>query len=448
MPHSFQLPHAISNPTSLVGAGVVTVSAALFLILLLLETFGLLGNPYLGLLIFVALPLVFLVGLILVPVGAWRTARRRAGGLERPVWPVMDLGQPRQRAVAGAVAALTFVNVVIVALAAYGGVHYMESTEFCGQVCHVTMKPQFTAHQAWAHASISCTSCHVGPGVGSSLEAKLAGTRQLFRLVSDAVPRPIPSPVASRARTSATCGECHTEGHFRGSTLREIRDYGDDEENSENVTRLLMRVGAADREGSGSHRHLGLDIEYVAVDEQRATIPFVRVEDDRGAVREYTAEGATPEQITAGRRRRMDCLDCHSRPAHTFDFTPARGVDRAIARGSLPRDLPYLRREAVAAVTAEYQTAEAALAAIAARLQEFYAMRPGTDGALVERAVAATQEVWSRNVFPEMGVTWGSYPNHFGHVDTPGCFRCHDDRHVTAAGARIAQDCELCHRIQ
>jgi len=46
-----------------------------------------------------------------------------------------------------------------------------------------------------------------------------------------------------------------------------------------------------------------------------------------------------------------------------------------------------------------------------------------------------------------MNVTWGTYRNDIGHVDSPGCFRCHDDSHQTTDGKVIAQDCELCHSI-
>ena len=144
----------------------------------------------------------------------------------------------------------------------------------------------------------------------------------------------------------------------------------------------------------------------------------------------------------------MDCMDCHNRPAHTFYATPERAVDAAIAQGRIPRELAFARREAVAAVSAGYADRAAALGGMARRLQEFYAGRTGTDARLVARAVVATQDVWSRNVFPAMKVTWGTYPNYLGHVDSPGCFRCHDDEHKAADGSVIRQDCELCHSFE
>jgi hypothetical protein len=440
------LPDTVKNPVSLLGIAVATSAAALFLVLFLLESFGWLVNPYLGLLVFVTLPLVFVAGLVLIPLGAWWWARRRRLYPEAREWPIIDLGDPRQRAVVGAVLALTFVNIVIVSLAGYGGVHYMESTQFCGQVCHETMAPEFEAHQVWPHSRVACTACHVGPGVGSFVEAKLAGTRQLYHLVTGQVPKPVPAPVRSLGRTSDTCESCHRVEQIPVVVHRERREYADDEANTETITTLLMKVGNPD--SAGIHRHLGLDIEYVALDDTRESIPVVRVRNADGQIVEYTAEGATPEQIGRGIRRQMDCVDCHNRPAHTFAYTTQRAVDRAIVQGRIPRELPFVRREAVAAVGAEYADRSAALTAIAARLNEFYRSRPGTDSALVARAIASTQDAWARNVFPPMKVKFGTYPNQLGHVDSPGCFRCHDDMHKSAGGKVISQDCELCHTIQ
>jgi hypothetical protein len=250
--------------------------------------------------------------------------------------------------------------------------------------------------------------------------------------------------VTSLGRTADTCGGCHWPERSFGTVVREIREYADDETNSETVTRLLMNVGSPTV--GGIHRHVALDIEYVT-DDKRESIPLVRVRNDRGEMKEFKAEGATEEQIAVGTRRQMDCVDCHNRPAHTLSFTPQRAVDRALALNRVAREIPFVRREAVAALSAEYADRAAALDAIATRLNEFYRSRPDVDARTVARVVTATQQVWAQNVFPPMRVTWGTYPRHGGHVDTPGCFRCHDDRKA-ADGTTISQDCELCHSIQ
>jgi hypothetical protein len=315
------------------------------------------------------------------------------------------------------------------------------------------MEPEYSSYQTWPHARVACAECHVGRGAGALVESKIAGTRQLFQVATGRVTGPIPSPVTTMRPARETCEQCHWSEKFHGDTIRTIRDYGSDEANTESITTLQLHVGGGSRElgvGTGIHWHMNLDneIEYVATDEKRETIPYVRLRNRDGNVREFVVEGTTPEQLAAGTRRRMDCMDCHNRPAHTFHVTPERAIDAAIAQGRIPRDLPFVRREGIAAVGAEYADRAAALDAIARRLRDFYAKDGGQDARLVERAVASVQDAWSRNVFPAMNVTWGTYPNHLGHLDAPGCFRCHDDEHKAADGSVIRQDCELCHTIE
>ncbi|HEY7186437.1 MAG TPA: NapC/NirT family cytochrome c [Vicinamibacterales bacterium] len=440
------LPETVNNPVSLVGMALATATALVFLVLLLLDLLGYLTNPYIGLLVFITVPALFIASLVLIPVGAWWSARRRRQGQDTS-WPVIDLRQPRQRTILFAVLALTFVNVVILSAAGVGTVHYMERTEFCGQVCHATMEPEFKAHQVWPHAQVECVGCHVGPGVGSFVESKLAGSRQLYHVITNQIPKPVPTPVRSLGRTTDTCGGCHTANRPQGDKTRVIREYANDAANTETVTTIQLHVGnPAGGPGAGIHRHLALEIEYVASENTRATIPWVRVVNARGGPKEFVVAGGS--QIAAGTKRQMDCTDCHNRPAHTMFFTPERAIDTAIAGGRIPRALAFIRREAVAAVTADYSDAAAAKVAIAKRLTDFYRARAGADPGLVEQAIVGTQDVWSHNVFPAMRVKWGTYPNHLGHVDTPGCFRCHDDEHKAKDGAAIKQDCELCHAIQ
>ncbi len=379
-----RLPVAVRNPVSLIGAVVATATAMLFFALFVLEIFGYVTNPYIGLLAFVAIPTVFVIGLLLIPAGAWRARRRRrlAPEVEPDDWPVLDLRNPHQRTVFVVVLALTVVNLLIVSLAAYGGVHYMESAEFCGQVCHTTMEPQYAAYQGWPHARVPCVACHVGPGAGALVESKLAGTRQLFQVATGRVAMPIPSPVESMRPARETCEQCHWPEKFHGDKIRMIREYGSDEANTESVTALQLHVGGGSRAlgiGTGIHWHMNLDnqIEYVATDATRQTIPYVRFTNRDGRVREYVVEGTTEAQLAGGTRRRMDCMDCHNRPAHTFHATPERAVDAAIAQGRIPRELTFVRREAVAAVGTEYGDRAAALEGIARRLREYYAVAKG-----------------------------------------------------------------------
>jgi hypothetical protein len=432
------LPSRARNAISLTGIALATTTAAVFVVLFVLHLWGAFANPYVGLLVFVAVPALFVLALLLIPLGVWWTGRR-GGPASGGEWPVIDLRLSRHRQVALAILALTGANVVIVALAGRGAVHYMDSTEFCGQACHTTMEPQAVAHRRWPHADVGCTHCHVGSGAGAFVEAKLAGTRQLWHVLTDQVPRPIPPGELVQPSTQ-TCERCHSRAMRGDDELRVLREFAADEVNTETVTTLRLRLGSPD--SPGIHRHIGMDIEYVAADPSRETILAVRSRQPDGSIREFaTADAAA---AASGGTRRMDCTDCHNRPAHTFALTAARALDGAIAANRIPRTLAFVKREALAAVTAAYPDRASAAAAISARLREFYEPR-GADQAALRAAIAGTQDVWSSNVFPEMEVTWGTYPNHIGHIESPGCFRCHDESRRAADGATISQDCELCH---
>jgi hypothetical protein len=197
-----------------------------------------------------------------------------------------------------------------------------------------------------------------------------------------------------------------------------------------------------------NHWHARSDtvVEYIAADPANQTIPYVRVTDTKGKVTEYFAEGVTAPP--AGTLHRMDCLDCHNRPAHTLYATPDRAVDAAMGAGAVSHDLPFIHREMIAAAKPEYPSQEAADAAIASHLREFYRTVDAHLTPEVDRAVAATQQLYRRSVFPAMKVGWGTYLSQNGHIDVPGCFRCHDDAHKSRDGQPVRQDCELCHRVQ
>jgi hypothetical protein len=444
------LPSATRNPISLIGAAITTAMAIVFLGLLVLEMSGQLTHPYVGLLLFVAVPAGFAFGLLLIPLGTWRQHRRIAAGRADADWPVIDLRLPRTRSVIVGVAVLTIVNILIVSLAAYGTVHHMETAEFCGTTCHTTMEPEWKAYQVSAHAKVTCVSCHVGPGAGALVESKVAGTRQLWQLFTNNVPTPVPAPVHTMRPARETCQTCHWDEKPHGDKLRNIREYADDEKSTETITALQLHIGGgrgALGAGSGIHWHMNIDnrIEFIATDPQRQTIPWIKFTDRAGTVKEYAIDGVTPEQLAQGERRTMDCMDCHNRPAHTFEPSPERAVDNAIANGYLPRTLPFARREAVAAVKDAYASSDAARRGIDARLRKAFASHASDP--VLPQMIAGVQEIYDRNVFPAMKVTWGTYPNNLGHMFFNGCFRCHDDNHKSKDGSVIKQDCESCHAM-
>jgi len=451
--------HVLRNALTFTGAIIATLSAVLFLIVFLAELFGWHTNPYLGILFFLILPSLFVFGLLLIPVGVWLERRRLRRGEPGSAfrWPRLDLEDPTQRRATAIFILMTLANIIIVSLATYRGVEYMDSVSFCGQVCHTVMKPEFTAYQDGPHSRVTCVQCHIGPGASWFARSKLSGTRQVFAVTFRTFSRPIPSPVENLRPARDTCEQCHWPEKFHGDKIQRIYDYAEDEKNSESVTTLQVHVGGgSERLGiaTGIHWHMNVanEVEYIATDDKRQVIPYVRLKDKAGNVREYVAEGVTPDQLAKGERRRMDCMDCHNRPSHPMAPSAEKAVNSLLAGGEIPKTLPYVRREAVKALKAAYPTQDAADEGISRALRDFYRTQYQqvymTRRQDVEKAVTSTQNVYRRNVFPEMNVQFGTYPNNIGHMDFPGCFRCHDDNHKTKDGRKISQDCDACHHIE
>lgn len=438
------------TPLAAFGVVLTTTCALLFLLALGAEAYGLVDNPYVGILIFGALPLGFAAGLALVLAGNLLGRRRGATEVH---WPVLDLGQRGQRYFVIGLIAASLVNVVIFAMAGHGAISYMETPSFCGQVCHQVMTPEYVAHAEGPHANVTCVSCHVGSGAGALAQSKIDGLRRLRAFVMGSYRRPIPTPVSDMRPARDTCATCHWPEKIHGTKLRVVKEYADDEAVSETVTTLEVKVGGGSHltgVGEGIHWHMNVQnrIEFVALDEARQDIPYVKMTSADGTVREWRKDGVTDAQITGGTRRLMDCTDCHNRPSHTFAASAERAVDKAIAEGQIPRALPFVRREVVKALKAEAATSDDALAGIDRSLRAFYASdqvaaRPAPVD--LERTVKVAKALHSGNVFPQMKITWGTYKNNIGHMDSPGCFRCHDEEKKTAEGKTISQDCESCH---
>ncbi|MET0167961.1 MAG: NapC/NirT family cytochrome c [Vicinamibacterales bacterium] len=446
---------ALRHPASAIGVALTTASGFVFLILLSIQALGFLENPYIGILVYVLVPALFLLGLLLIPVGLRLERRRTRAGIAAPAWPRIDLNDPVQRSTLLFVAALTLANVAILSVASYGAVEYSESQQFCGQACHAVMEPEFTAHQSGPHARVHCVACHVGPGPGGFVAAKLNGTRQLWLASTGTFSRPIPTPLESMPDVRMSCEQCHWPDRFVGDRVKVIYEHADDEANTQTMTTVRLHVGGpvtGTGSGTGIHWHMnrGNEIEYVALDEKREQIPYVRVTTPDRRVREYFAEGVSPADLAGKARRRMDCLDCHNRPAHRFGSSPERAVDAAIGEGRINAKIPFIRRDAVRALMTPYASHEVAVTEIERTLRDAANARlpHAFEEADLREAIGVTQAIYRSNVFPSMKVGWGTYPNQIGHTVSTGCFRCHDENHKTTDGVAISQDCELCHSFE
>lgn len=446
------------NPWTMAGAVLTTSSAITMIASWIVELVAGHGmHPYAGILFFLVLPGIFVLGLVLMPVGVWLKRRQlRARGSLPDSFPAIDLNQPLYRNALLLVAGLTFLNVALTGVATYKGVEYMDSSEFCGLTCHTVMQPEWTAFVDSPHARVGCVGCHIGPGAPWFVRSKLSGVRQVFAVALGSYSRPIPTPVHDLRPARETCEQCHWPQRFHGDRLVVKTKFAEDEANTRLTTVLVMRIGGHGPDGGqgihGHHLDENARITYVAIDEERQQIPRVTWVDDEGELVEFVSSDVevTPEQLAAAETREMDCLDCHTRPSHRFEL-PERAVDDAMVEGLISGELPWVKKQAVALLRAEYADREAAARRIPEELTHYYRsehaerfreLRPA-----IERAGRATADIWLRNVFPQMKVSWGTYVDNIGHEDFIGCFRCHDESHESEDGRVIAQDCDSCHSI-
>lgn len=311
------------------------------------------------------------------------------------------------------------------------------------------MAPELAAYRVSTHSSVACTACHVAPTAAGYVHAKVNGTVQLLMVVAHDYPRPIRQdnkiPVAS-----ATCMNCHSPGKLFGDKILITSTYADDEANSRTSSVTVLHVGGRDAFAhlSGIHgAHMG-KIEYIATDTTDQTINWVGKTNDNGSVTEFVAAGIAGPVV--GEKRLMDCIDCHNRPAHSFD-TPEDALNKDMADGSPSASLPFVHREGLHLLKASYESRADAQAKITATLTTFYRSQYpavwNTQQPQIDAAAKALVALYSANVFPSMKVIWGTHPDNIGHNNSPGCFRCHDGNHNAKGGASITNDCSVCHNL-
>jgi nitrate/TMAO reductase-like tetraheme cytochrome c subunit len=434
-----------SHWLSMLGASLALAVFLCWLFLLPLQIRGHAENPYIGILAFVIVPLLFFLGLGLVPIGVF-LARRQVRA--RFLSEVVDRRAAFKR-LAIVLGLTTIVNAAVGLQLTYRAVEHMETVQFCGS-CHV-MAPEARSHADAPHAQITCVECHVAPGVGGWVESKMAGTRQLVEVIFNSHPRPIPTALETNrlVPSAETCERCHWRDKPSAVRLRLISKFAEDEANTESQTVLTMMVGGSATGGiHGSHMGPGINIRYAASDKKRQVIPWVEYKDSKGESRTYVAAKASAAEVAALPTFAMQCVDCHNRPSHASD-SPERTVDKAIAGGRIPSSLPYIKKQSVEVLKASYATSEEAAQKIPAAIDAYYERaypevyrERGEDIHATGRTLAS---LYARNVFPDLKVTWATYPDNIGHDAFPGCFRCHDEDHATAQGKTITQDCTKCH---
>jgi hypothetical protein len=428
----------------MLGAALVTLAGFSWLFVLPLNLRGAgVNNPYIGLLVFIAIPIVFFAGLASMAIGIALAKRKVVESLNE-----VEDRRLAWRRVGIFFAVMTVANVVIASQLSYRAVEQMDTVQFCGQTCHV-MKPEFTAHAAVPpHQAVACAECHIAPGATGWLKAKMNGASQLMAVVLDNYPRPIESAMENNKLVSSaeTCERCHARERPISPRLRVIPSYKDDEANTRTTTVLLMRIGTI----HAAHLGPGVRIRYAAADKKRQTIPWVEYTNTQTrATRWYLATGTSADSVRALPTLEMQCVDCHNRASHAFE-TPDRAVNQAMALGQIAPGLPFIKKEGLQLLQAAYANGDEATrkipAAVRAFYQEKYPDAAAKEGAAIQGAGQTLAAIYQRNVFPDLKVTWGTYSNDLGHTDDPGCFRCHDEAHLTADKKTIKQDCNACHQ--
>ncbi len=451
------------NIISLIGMILAITATCLIIAFLSFEAITGVEKPYLGLMTYFLFPGMLIVGLLLVPFGAWRvrTQRRlaRIDGMESleteiPQYPRLDLNEPHRRHLFIFFIVATIVFVMIVSIASIKGYEFTESTTFCGELCHVVMEPEHTAWGNSPHAKVKCVECHVGPGAAWYVKAKLSGMRQLVAVLFHTYPETIETPIENLRPARDTCEHCHWPEKFYSGRQKVFYHYAPNEENTPREINMLINIGGTPKtpHAKGIHWHIGTELDYIARDKKRFDIPYVAVKGKDGKIIEYmdTDKPLTRAEIEKATKRVMDCTDCHNRPTHIYR-SPGLEMDENIVSGHIDPTLPYIKRVSVELLDKQYKTKEEAHAAIAKGIPEYYAKTypaiAKSKEAAIKKAVVEVQDMYSRNFFPKMKVTWSTYPSHIGHFYSPGCFRCHDGKHKTADGKVISKDCELCHSV-
>ncbi len=455
-----KLPRSYYNSISYFGTAITGISLLMDLFLFIIGYFFEKSNSYLGLFLYIIVPVFLVLGLLLIPIGMLveRNRRKRKGETEEPRLPVIDLNNSSYRNAVMIFGVGTLFFLLLSGVGSYEAFHYTESVKFCGTVCHEVMKPEYTAYQNSPHAKVACVECHVGQGASWYVKSKLSGLHQVYAVLTNHFDRPIPTPITDLRPARETCEECHWPQKFYARQLVNMKHYLTDSANTEWDISLQMKIGpqvSALGLSEGIHWHINPDVEidYVPRTKDREDIPWVKFMNKKTGkieVFQTTDDPLKADTIPQMTHRVMDCMDCHNRPSHHY-LTPMEFVDNGITDGEIPVDLPYIKKAAMDVFVNPYKHTDSARITIRKSILDFYKNEHPeifeTEKSKIDTAITGILKGFSENIFPEMGASWDAYPNHIGHKTYKGCFRCHDGLHKSEDGQVISRDCTLCHTI-
>ncbi len=342
-------------------------------------------------------------------------------------------------------------------------IQWTETPDFCGR-CH-TMAPELQAFEAGYHKSLTCGDCHVEPGILGWVKAKINGTKQLIEVVIGAYPTPIPPAThAEMPSTADTCERCHGVTRQAVVTLKTETVFSEDQANTPQIVGLLVRPGGGSQfdVARSVHWHVLRNVTFYSADPHAQTIDVVDATQADGTVATYESLAKIQDNLDGqphpdGIRSSepstvMSCYDCHNRVGHDI-ANPRVGLDEAMTVGTIDKTLPFIKREGMQVLWAGYADTAAADSA-ADGIRGFYQLNypslAASKATAIDAAIAEVKVLYRLSSDPEMKVTAKTYPDNLGHLNFPGCFRCHDGAHFkvvngVATKETIPSTCDTCH---
>jgi nitrate/TMAO reductase-like tetraheme cytochrome c subunit len=454
-----KLPPSYFNYTSFLGTLIAFIAWITFFVLLIWSQVSSADNSYFELFTYMVVPGFLLLGIVLILAGMYlkrRKLRKRTSELESKRF-VIDLNDKKTRNGLLVFMTVTVFFVLCTAIGSYQGFRYTESVGFCGRLCHKVMNPEYVAYQNSPHANVTCVECHVGEGVNWYVKSKMSGLRQVYKYMTETYPRPIATPIENLRPARETCEKCHWPQKFYNNTIRQEKYYLSDSLNTEWNIILNIKVAASHQSLGfieGIHWHINPDVEMeYKANAKRDTIYWIKVTNKKtGKETIFQDEDniISTQALNKIEARTMDCMDCHNRPSHEYR-SPTFYLNNLLTSQKIPASVPWLKYAAKEALYVPYSTSDSAKEGISDKIISFYRMKYpdvySTFEKEIKNAIPEIQSAYSQNAFPEMKVTYANYPRNIGHMESNGCFRCHNGKNKSADGKIINRDCNLCHTI-
>lgn len=452
-----RLPQSSKNWLTIIGAIIASINFILIFVLFVISRIMNNAETNLGLFIYIILPGFFLLGLLIIPIGMIRERKKTAKGeVKRLPW--IDLNLPDHR---NAFVIFTIVTILVLVLSTMGSFkayHITESVEFCGKLCHRVMEPEHTAYQSSPHANVLCVECHVGAGASWYVKSKLSGLHQVYAVLANDYTRPIETPLHDLRPARETCEKCHWPEKFYARSVWTKKYFLADSLNTEWDVSLQMKTGPeysglGHVEGIHWHINPAVKIEYISENDKREVITYVKYTNtSTGKSVIYRDENnpVSDSLLAASEMRTMDCIDCHNRPSHEYS-SPTVYFDGEMLTGEARKEIPFFKKASMEVLRETFTNKDTAIMKIKDGITNFYQTNypeiylKNTDA--INNSIASVQRAFSRNYFPRMKVAYDVYPDHIGHLETNGCFRCHNNSFKSEDGRTIARDCNQCHTI-